>query len=250
MLRCSYFFAVCIAALLLFAPVRLKAQQVNIKGITLKAKSIDRLAEVTVTNSKTKAMTMSDLYGVFTIPASIGDTLVFSRLDYTVFKQAVPGSNDLIIYLEPTVMLNTVIIKGHSLKQEQNDVMAAYRSKGVYNNGKSSVLSSIASPLNGLYDAFGKAPRQARRFNDYMKEENKAVQINKRFTRTLVEQITAMQDDDLTAFMDTYRPDYDDIIKWTDYELIDYIKRSAASYNSFKKDKPAPAPVLKAPSDS
>lgn len=229
---------------LLFAfPLCLKAQQsFTIKGIVVKSQENKRLAQVRIADLNTHEVKQTDDYGMFTIAAHLGDTLEFSKPDYTVYKQAVASSNDLVVYLQPILNLNTVVIKGSSTRQDQLATLDAYRSKGVYNNGKSSVLSTIASPLNGLYDAFSKDARNAKRFNAYIKDENENALIDRRFSKSLIRQITGLNnDDELTEFINIYRPSYQDIVKWSDYDVINYTKTCWASYKTGKK---TPLPKL------
>ncbi|GAB2694841.1 hypothetical protein GCM10027037_17980 [Mucilaginibacter koreensis] len=232
-----------IAVLSVFSPFFANAQTLPvIKGLIVRSSTYDRLAEVKVTNLRTQIIKVSDEQGIFTIPANIGDTLEFSKTEYAVMKQVITSTNDIIVSMQRAVTLNTVVVKGYSTKTEQQATMDAYRSKGVYYNGKPPVLSYLASPVNGLYELFGKEPKRARRFNAYIKAENEGIQINKRFTKSLIKQVTGLPDEEIPAFMDAYRPQYEEAAKWSDYELMNYIKKSYAAYEALKKAKAQPAP--------
>jgi hypothetical protein len=236
----SLLFAVMMFVFLPF--VSIAQSETTIKGIIVRSSTYERLAQVVITNLRTRQIKLSDEHGIFNIAANVGDTLEFSKTEYTILKQAVTGTNDVVINLQRAVTLNTVVIKGYSTKTEQQATMDAYRSKGVYYDGKPPALSYLASPLNGLYELFGKDPKRARRFNAYIKAENEGIQVNRRFTKTLVKQVTGLPDDELTAFMETYRPQYDEAAKWSDYELMNYIKKSFAAYQALKKPKTITTP--------
>ncbi len=241
--RLAAYIFICLsgAGLLLLCPLAAKAQvNYTLKGITVKAGNADRIAQVKVLNLHTGQVKFSDSQGIFTIAASTGDSLEFSKLDYTVLIQAVASSNDIVIYLNPVVNLNTVVIKGYSTKREQQTTLDAYRSKGVYYNGKPSALSYIASPLNGLYELFGKEPKQARRFNNYIKQENEAIRIDRRFNKSIIKQVTGIPDEELPGFLETYRPQYEKVNKWSDYDLINYIKKSYTDYQALQRNKLKP----------
>ena len=229
-----------ILLMLTFPIITLAQSEPVIKGIIVRSSTFERLASVKVTNLRTQQIKMSDEHGIFTIPASTGDTLEFSKTEYAVLRQPVTSTNDVIINMQRAVTLNTVVVKGYNTKSEQQATMDAYRSKGVYYDGKPPVLSYIASPLNGLYELFGKEPKRARRFGAYVKAENESIQIDRRFTKSLVKQVTGLPDEELAAFMETYRPQYTEAAKWSDYELMNYIKKSFAAYQSLKKTNTQP----------
>jgi hypothetical protein len=87
-------------------------------------------------------------------------------------------------------------------------------------------MSVLNSPLTGLYELFGKAPAQARRFRQFTKEDQERSAIAKRYNRQIVQQITKMPDTEVTDFMLAFTPSYEDIKIWSDYDIISYIKKS------------------------
>jgi len=182
---------------------------------------------------------MSDELGGFSIKASIGDTLEITKTGYTSQKIAVVNNNDLVVYMQPVIVLNQVTIKGQTKQQELKEVMKEYRSQGIFNDGKSlPVWQFINSPITAFYNLFGKTPAQARRFAEYAKNEQEAITVDKRYTKELVKSVTKMSsDDEIDKFMVAYRPSYDNIKEWNDYQLIQYIKKS---YNYYQKTKDRP----------
>ena len=212
------------------------AQEVlNIRGIVFKKSSSERISQALVTNLKTQILMMSDELGGFSIKASVGDTILITRSNYTPQKIVISGNSDLIIYMQPVIELNQVTIREKSQKQELNDVMKEYKSEGIYNDGKSLPFwQFVNSPLTGLYNLFGKSPAQARHFAEFAKGEREANVVDKRYTKELVKSITKLQDDELDKFMVAYRPSYEDMKEWNDYQLIQYIKKEFAYYEKNK----------------
>jgi hypothetical protein len=226
--------------LLLYAlPMFARAQQVlDIRGIIFKKNASERVAQALITDEKSQVVMMSDELGGFTIKASIGDTLLITKNNYAPEKVAVVNANDLIIYMQPVRQLKEVVIKEQSQKQELNEVMKQYGSQGIFNDGKSLPFwQFVNSPITGLYNLFGKTPARARRFAEFAKDEQQASVIDKRYTRELVKSITKLSDDDADKFMATYRPSYEDMTEWNDYQLIQYIKKEFAYYQK-NKDRP------------
>jgi len=214
-------------------------QALTIKGIIFKKSTPDRISQAVVTDLKTQTVMMSDELGGFGIKASIGDTLEITKTGYTSQKIAVLNNNDLIIYLQPVIQLNQVTIKSQSKQQELNEVMKEYRSQGIFNDGKSLPFwQFVNSPITAFYNLFGKTPAQARRFAEYAKNEQEASAVDKKYTKELVKSVTKMSsDDEVDKFMVAYRPSYENIKEWNDYQLIQYIKKN---YNYYLKIKDRP----------
>lgn len=180
---------------------------------------------------------MSDELGGFSIKATLGDTLLITKDDYTSQKRFVINADDLAVYLQPVIQLNQVTIKDQTKKQELNEVMRQYRSQGTFYNGKPPALSFINSPLTGLYELFGKTPNNARRFAAFTKNELEYSEVRRRYTKELVKSVTKQSDDDAQKFMEIYTPSFEDLKEWNDYQLIMYIKKSFDYYQK-NKDKP------------
>jgi hypothetical protein len=217
-----------------------QAQSILIKGVVYKKISSEKLAEVLITNKKKKISTLSDNVGAFSIHADKGDTLLFDMRDYTPQVQIVNGY-DMVVYMQPEVKLSEVTVMGQTKKQELNEVMGAYRSKGVYYNGKPPVLAMVASPITGLYELFGKTPGRARRFAAFAKREAEETTVDSKYNKALVMRVTGAPDSTATKFMQYYRPHYDEVKKWSDYDLINKIKKSYDGYiqnkDKIKEDK-------------
>jgi hypothetical protein len=212
------------------------AQQLfTVHGTVFKKNSPVTISFVAVSNVSQKSPELlSDYLGGFKIEAALGDTLLFRKADFTPQILVVLNRGDQSVYMQPVIHLEEVTIKETSKKQELLDALENYKKKGQYNSLHPGVLSVINSPISGLYDLFGKAPAQARKFQKFSQEEIERLEMSKRYNRTLVKKTTGMPDEDLELFMANFQPHYDDIKVWTDYDIITYIKRS---YSYFKDNK-------------
>jgi len=177
---------------------------------------------------------MSDELGGFTIKTAIGDTLLFSKEGYGSLKQVVVSAADMVVYMQPIVSLKQVTIQGESSKQELNDVTNTYRSKGLYFDGRPPFMAFIASPLTAFYELFSQDAANERHFIKFSKNEQEAIAVDGRYTKELVKRVTGLPDDEVIKFMQQYRPSYEDIQGWNDYELISHIKRYLSYYNKHK----------------
>ena len=174
---------------------------------------------------------MSDDVGWFTIKAGVGDTLLFTKEDYTAQKIVVLNGSDMPVYMQPVIKLATVTIQGQTKKQELQDVMKDYNRKGVYYNGDPPLASMLLNPLNDLHEWFGKDAANLRRFKKYSKDELENSSIDKRYNISLVKRVTNTSDSTAKKFMEYYRPSYEDIKSWNDYDLIRHIRKSYAFYD-------------------
>jgi hypothetical protein len=220
----------------LFCLFSAEGQQVfTIKGVTSKKLSAERVAQVVITNLNSREIKMSDELGWFSIKAAIGDTLLFSRIDYTDQKIAITNPADIPVYMQPVIKLATVTIQGESKKQELNEIVNSYRSKGLYFDGKPPITAFSpfgGSPITGLYELFGKDARNERRFIRFTKDENEYAEVKKRYNLSFVKRITNTSDSTAKKFMAYYTPSYEDIKAWNDYELI---KHTREEYNFYNK---------------
>ncbi len=208
--------------LILGCPFYASAQEA--KGTTYRKISNDRLSAVKVTNLKNRIAATSDELGNYTIRANIGDTLEFTKPDYTVQKQEYEGFS-MVVYMQPEFKLGEVRITGQTKKQELKEIMGAYRSKGTFYNGKPPALSFLTSPITGFYELFGKNPGRARRFATFAKREVEASEVDRRYNKPLVMRITGLKDTaQVQKFMDYWRPSFEDLKIWADYDLIKHIK--------------------------
>ena len=238
-MRLSQKLIYCTLTLWLLHGLSYAQQTLTIKGIIFKKSTPDRISQAVVTDLKTQALMMSDELGGFSIIASIGDTIAVTKTGYTPQKIIIVNNNDLVVYLQPVIELNQVTIKGQSKQQELNEVMKEYRSQGIYNDGKSLPFwQFVNSPITAFYNLFGKTPAQARRFAEYAKNEQEASAVDKKYTKELVKSVTKISsDDEVDKFMVAFRPSYENMKEWNDYQLIQYIKKS---YNYYLKTKDRP----------
>ena len=235
------FGAISIGAGSFLMPLTASAQTlIPITGITYNNKTSERVAQVTVTNLQHRSVIFSTDLGMFSINAAPTDTLLFSKPGFTDQRLIVKEQKQILVFLVPALQLDAVIVKAKTKKQEQKEIMDTYRSKGIYYNGKPPAMSFLASPLTGFYELFGKGPSQARHFAAQMQRENQQTEVNKRYTVDLVKRVTKLPDEEIQQFMLLYSPPYPEVLKWNDYELIQFINQSMLGYNKSKSLPPLP----------
>lgn len=209
-------------------------QEFMLKGVLFQKQSAQRIANALVVNLKNKTTVASNDLGVFTIKATVGDTLKVFKNDFTEYIFTVVDGKDVVLQLSPVIQLNEVRIVGQTKKQELDETLRKYRGQGSFYNGKPPALSMITNPITGLYELFGKTPRQAKHFQEFAKNEIQQTDVDRRFNKNLIQQVTDLKEEQIQPFMDSYRPSFDQLSVWNDYDLIDYVKKSARGFKEGK----------------
>ncbi len=80
------------------------------------------------------------------------------------------------------------------------------------------------------FDALSKRNRQIWAFQKHYEYFEKEKFINYVFNERLIRQLTKMDSTQTAEFMYYYRPSYDQLKAWTEYEFYEYIKTTAAAY--------------------
>ncbi|RZL32286.1 MAG: hypothetical protein EOO96_14410 [Pedobacter sp.] len=217
----------CISA----ASFSVNAQEFILKGVVFEKGANARVALANIQNQRTKIGVTSNDLGMFQIKAAVGDTLLIAKTYLNDQRIIVHGTQDILIYLvRSSTMLNEVTIIGNTKKQDLADIKREFQNKGVYNGGKSSFLSAVFNPLNGLYNLVGKDPKNARRFSRYADNEIKQSQIDVYFNPSIIKNNTTLRGDTLENYMINYRPDFQKAQHWNSYDYIKYIKESSKKY--------------------
>ena len=207
----------------------LQAQTEVVSGFILERGTNTRLADVNVRNLNTRALVKSNSFGVFFIEASIGDSLSFTKIGYGPVKTVLFTTSDILIDMQAGLTIESVVVSRMSKEAELNSLLNDYRKKGVYNGGSNKVGTYLNSPATALYNLFGKEAKNAKRFSKFVDRELEQTQVDRKFNRTLVSELTGLKDDDLQSFMDLYRPGFSTVEHWGQYDLMNYIKNSFES---------------------
>lgn len=217
--------------ILILISFSLKAQDFIVKGVVFEKGANIRVALAEITNERTQMGVGSNDLGFFQLKARVGDTLLITKRNLTDQRIVVLGTQDILIYLvRESTMLNEVTIVGNTKKQDLEDLKREFQNKGVYNGGKSSFLSAIFQPLNGLYNLIGKEPKNARRFGRYADNELKQSQIDVYFNQTIIKNNTQLTGDTLERYMLDCRPEFEKAQYWNSYDYIKYIKESSKKF--------------------
>ena len=220
---------VCLAIIFIGLLFEAKAQS-DIKGAIFEKGTSHRVPQARITNINRQFVSYSDGLGLFAIKASVGDTLRIYKEGFSDLSLIVSSYQDLIVQLPKPIQLDEVKVVGESKKQELDEIKKQYWKNGSYYGGKPPLLSYIFTPITALYELFGKTPGRSRRFNEYYTRELQQTEIDRRFNSSKVKSITNYEGKDLQNFIDAYRPSYDQLSRWGEYDLLNYIRKSAIAF--------------------
>jgi len=221
----------------------LSAQEAGtIRGIVVEAGTSTRLGSATIINKRTGQTTASGSLGTFEINATVGDTLTAALMGYQTATVEVKTLSDILVDLKKgSIMLEQVDVNRMSKEAELRDAMRGYRKQGVYFDGKPPALAYIFNPITSLYELLGRTPRNARRFSNYMEREIAETDVDQKFSRGKIQELTGLESEDLTNFMIWYRPSPEQAQYWSEYDVTAYIVQS---FKQFDRDGRPAAPKL------
>jgi hypothetical protein len=235
---------VLVGCCLLVQPSLMAQEKGVLRGLVIEYGSQTRVSSATILNLQTQLRAATDARGEFTIPITVGDHLVISKLGYRTDTIQIKTLSDILIDLSlQSVLLDAVTVYGESKEQRLNEVLDGYRRQGVYFEGQPPLLAYFFQPLSAFYALLSKDGQRMRNFQKVMATELQAVEVDRKFRPDLIRELTPLDGKDLENFTFFYRPSYQTIQYWTDYDLIHYIR---TSFKKFDADgRPAP-PALTA----
>jgi hypothetical protein len=199
-------------------------------GIVYENKSGVRLANIKIANKKTKSRTITNDIGEFKIPASTGDTLEFSNDLFETKAIVADNSHTTIASLNKIIALKEVVIKENSLRKDLAETQHIYRSKGVFYIGRPHYYYLFLKPMTFIYENFKSEVINARRFKRAAIRDVEGQEISMRFNEQIVQRNTPLDSTQAGEFVIRYWPSIQQVRSWSDYDIVQYIKRS---YNNF-----------------
>lgn len=218
----------------------ISAQEKQVQGIVLDATSKQRINRVYIYNTRTEKGIYNNTKGEFAISAAAGDILVAALQGYLVDTVKVSTQNTILIYLKRnSIQLKEVVIRDSTkspadqLKDTKKEYDAAYKrgsTKNILTAGGSNGAGGAGLGIDALYNLLSKSGRNSRQLQKVIEKDYRDALINYRYTRKLVSRVTNLTDNQLTDFMQQYRPSYYFAMESSDYEMIKFIKHSYQSY--------------------
>jgi hypothetical protein len=221
----------------LFAAFTCLAQDKPVEGIVFDKATKERIASVDIHNV-TKGLSIYDnLKGEYSIVASDGDQLIFTRQGYLPDTVNVSGKGQLAIYMVHIVIqLKEVTVRDSALTPEQKLQRTMEEYSKIYSPSMNpdafanSSYGGAGLSIDAIYNAISRSGRNAAHLRDLIQQDYQQNVIDYRFSRTLVARITGLKDQKLTSFMYRYRPAYYTVTNMNDYDFIRMIKADYRRY--------------------
>jgi len=225
----------------------------NLEGVIYDQNTGETIRGVSVTLGTTR--TVSDIAGRFRLPnsASFPVTLTTSHVGYdsVSIKLYSPPDTLLRIFLSgKTFGLDEVTVLGRRnavqdslwMRREFND---QFNFKPV-KPWESLTLSpvGIGINLNVLFASFSREQKQAKRLKAALIRDEREDYVDRRFTKAVIQVQTEIPDDELDVFHWYFRPTYDQLMGFTEYDLLLYIRKNYRDFRTQRDKYPKDVPSL------
>lgn len=245
-----------LALSVLLFPLILYCQQINFTGKIYDGINFFPLEGVNVYNFSSKKYTFSDKEGNFVLQVNLHDTLIFSKGIYRQLVTEISESNlqskneEYFLYYKAVVLKEVkVITLNPSYEGFKNDVAAMHlpdiyskiagieiseeEKMGIdYKNSGPNLLRNTAAahPITYLYETFSRKAKMKQLVDYLVTNQEEVDRIPAKYNRQIVENLTGYKGEELLNFMMYCRFNYYDIIKMSDEEIINQIKRKYTEY--------------------
>ena len=188
-----------------------------LSGKVVKKGSSEVLIGVSVINLNGRRYTSSDTTGLFSIPASLRDTIIFSSAGYlpdTVYVASYMLSENYLVALNPRIA---------ALPSVDVLEMGKYREDSIKRREEYSWLLNAKHPVRLMNEKraadgpglsfsplgfFSKREKQKRRLKKRLKQEEEDYYVDYKFSSSRVGLLTGLKGDSLRKFMIRCRPSY------------------------------------------
>jgi hypothetical protein len=221
-----------VVALILFllaAPAL--AQDKPVQGLIFDQATHERIAKVNVRNLRNGQSVYNNLKAEFKIMARPGDFLVFTKANYFADTLQLKSYTDQIVYLKASsIMLQEVNVRDTVLSAQKKLEQTRRQYSKIYGSLNNRNLLSLSPGggagigIDAIWNMVSRSGRNAEHLRNLIEQDYKINVIDQRFTKTLVQQLTGLQEPQLTNFMIRYRPSYYLVTTASDYEFATQIK--------------------------
>ena len=187
--------------------------QNNVKGKVYDAQTDSAIAGVNVYNLNTKHSVRSGSDGSYTIAASEGDRIMFSRIGFrpdtaTVIYSMLLALHEVTLYKEIITLKNVTVTSSYqkdslSRRNYYNDIYAKQPGITGFNRPPDGFGVSV-SPLS----YFSYRAKQKRQLKKRLLKQEEEIYVDRSFPKEWVSKLTGLRGDSLSRFMMLYRPSY------------------------------------------
>lgn len=225
----------------------------NVEGVVCDQHTGEAVRGVSISLGTIRVV--SDIQGRFALSSAIGFpvTLTASHIGYDSVSIVLysPPATPLRIFLSGKIFgLDEVTVLGRRnsvqdslwMRQEFND---QFNFKPV-KPWESLTLSpvGIGINLNVLFASFSREQKQAKRLKTALIRDEQEDYVDRRYTKAAIRAQTEIPDNELDVFHWYFRPTYDQLMDFTEYDLLLYIQESYRNFQSHRDKYPKNVPNL------
>lgn len=230
-------------------------QESFLKGQVISSKSKKNLSAAHILNLNTVVGTITNSNGLFQITAKAKDTILVSFVGYESIKLKVTNDllkgNELIIELnEKPEEVKEIVISSTKLigvlevdvKQVPKDRFTRIHISGLpqtYEVGKpmknKSLIAKILSPVDMVYNLFGKKPKQLKKLKKLKKDDDLRKMLAGKFDREVMMEYLEMDKKQLIKLLENCNYSEYFIKKASDLQLIEAVLNCYENYKAVKK---------------
>lgn len=214
--------------------------QNNVKGKIYEFQTDSAIAGVNVYNLNTKRSIRSASDGGYTIAASEGDRIMFSRIGFrpdtaTVVYSMLLALHEVTLYKEIITLKNVTVTSSYQMdslsrRNYYNDIYAKQPGITGFNRPPDGFGVSV-SPLS-YFSYRAKQKRQLKR--RLIKQEEESY-VDRSFPKEWVAKLTGLRGDSLTRFMTLYRPSYKFCRKTSREKMLLYVNDKLKEFKKIYK---------------
>lgn len=213
------------------------AQDRVVEGIVFDKNTTERIAKVNILNTRNRQSVYNTLKAEYKINAQTGDQLIINKVGYFPDTLTVTTANTLLIYLKPTsIQLRQVTIHDTALTPQKRylatkqEYSKAYGSNAYRDPLSVSPGSGAGISIDAIWNSFSREGRNAAKLQGIIERDYRENQIDYRFNKTFVANITGLKDPQLSDFMLKYRPGYYTVTNASQYDFVRSIRTNAKRY--------------------
>lgn len=210
----------------------LSAMAQKMKGKVYDVDGMKPLEGVIIHNIFTEDVVYSDKYGKFEIEVKPGELVEFNQLNYKTVRIRIHGK-PASYYDVPMVIgpfeLEGLTIYGRDANRKIDSIKTAEVFQKALRTPKLTGMDAFQHPFSAL----SKENRRIWAFQEryYRTEQEKYIEYV--FNPELIQKLTALGTDSVEVYRRHFRPSYDYLINWNEYDYYLYIK---SSVDVFRRD--------------
>lgn len=212
------------------------AQQKTVPGFVVDKDTKLRLAKVYIYNSSVDEGFYNNTKGEFTAPVKLGDTLFAALSGHAMDTVVYRGQSAIIFQLRSMgIRLKEVSIYGKAKTPQElyKSKLEEYKykldkgsSKDLLNLG----MGGVGLGIDAIYNLLSREGKNARHLQKILEKDYKEEVIDYRYRPNYVSALIDIKEENLQDFMTQYRPTYQFVLNASEYQFIQFVKNSYASY--------------------